>query len=86
MICPKCGFSGNFIVNGDRFCASCSCFIAKAFPSEPPSISDLEKIEPLNPRNVSSEYWNATHENRDKLNEVIEKVNRIMEVMNRRGK
>jgi len=48
--------------------------------------SDLEKIEPLNPRNVSSEYWNATHENRAKLNEVIEKVNRIMEVMNRRGK
>jgi hypothetical protein len=48
------------------------------------SISDLEKIEPLNPRNVSSEYWNATHENRAKLNEVIEKVNRIMEVMNRR--
>jgi len=46
--------------------------------------SDLEKIEPLNPRNVSSEYWNATHENRAKLNEVIEKVNRIMEVMNRR--
>ena len=44
----------------------------------------LEKIEPLNPRNVSSEYWNATHENRAKLNEVIEKVNRIMEVMNRR--
>ena len=44
----------------------------------------IEKIEPLNPRNVSSEYWNATHENRAKLNEVIEKVNRIMEVMNRR--
>ena len=49
------------------------------------SISGLEKIEPLNPRNVSSEYWNATHENRDKLNEVIDKVNRIMEVMNKKG-
>ena len=47
------------------------------------AISGLEKIEPLNPRNVSSEYWNATHENRDKLNEVIEKVNLIMEVMNK---
>ena len=74
MICPKCGFSGNFIVNGDRFCASCSCFIAKAFPSEPPSISGLEKIEPLEGGLTVI----------DKLNEVIEKVNRIMEVMNRR--
>ena len=83
MICPKCGFSGNFIVNGDRFCASCSCFIAKAFPSEPPSISGLEKIEPLNPRNVSSEYWNATHENRAKLNEVIEKLNLVMDYLNK---
>jgi hypothetical protein len=42
----------------------------------------LEKIEPLNPRNVSSEYWNATHENRAKLNEVIEKLNLVMDYLN----
>jgi hypothetical protein len=42
----------------------------------------LKKIEPLNPRNVSSEYWNATHENRAKLNEVIEKVNLIIDYLN----
>ena len=47
------------------------------------SISDLKKIEPLNPRNVSSEYWNATHENRDKLNEVIEKLNLVMDYLNK---
>ena len=46
------------------------------------SIPGLEKIEPLNPRNVSSEYWNATHENRAKLNEVIEKVNLIIDYLN----
>jgi len=68
-------------VNGDKFCANC---LSLLMPYPKTSISDLEKIEPLNPRNVSSEYWNATHENRAKLNEVIEKVNRIMEVMNRR--
>ena len=43
----------------------------------------LEKIEPLNPRNVSSEYWNATHENRAKLNEVIEKLNLVMDYLNK---
>ena len=81
MICPNCGFTANYVVNGDKFCANC---LSLLMPYPKTSISDLEKIEPLNPRNVSSEYWNATHENRAKLNEVIEKVNRIMEVMNRR--
>ena len=47
------------------------------------AISGLEKIEPLNPRNVSSEYWNATHENRAKLNEVIEKLNLVMDYLNK---
>ena len=84
MICPKCGFSGNFIVNGDRFCASCSCFIAKAFPSEPPSISGLEKIEPLKIKVFFGDTFGQTTDVANKLNEVIEKVNRIMEVMNRR--
>ena len=84
MNCPICGYDG--LETGD-VCPSCHIYIISPYywPAEPTlSISDLEKIEPLNPRNVSSEYWNATHENRAKLNEVIEKVNRIMEVMNRR--
>ena len=85
MICPICGFK-EVTINTE--CASCGTHITGEWlPIETTgtlSISGLEKIEPLNPRNVSSEYWNATHENRDKLNEVIEKVNRIMEVMNRR--
>ena len=46
------------------------------------SVTGLEKIEPLNPRNVSSEYWNATHENRAKLNEVIENQNKIIDYLN----
>ena len=85
MICPICGFK-EVTINTE--CASCGTHITGEWlPIETTgtlSISGLEKIEPLNPRNVSSEYWNATHENRAKLNEVIEKVNRIMEVMNRR--
>jgi len=85
MICPICGFK-EVTINTE--CASCGTHITGEWlPIETTgtlSISGLEKIEPLNPRNVSSEYWNATHENRVKLNEVIEKVNRIMEVMNRR--
>ncbi len=48
------------------------------------SISGLEKIEPLIPQHISYPYWSVAEENRAKLNEVIEKVNRIMEVMNRR--
>lgn len=80
MICPNCGFTANYVVNGDKFCANC---LSLLMPYPKTSISDLEKIEPLNPRNVSSEYWNATHENRDKLNEVIEKVNLMMEYLNK---
>jgi hypothetical protein len=46
----------------------------------------VKKIKPLDLRYVSKEYWNAVEENRAKLNEVIEAVNKMMEVMNERVK
>jgi len=84
MICPICGFK-EVTINTE--CASCGTHITGEWlPIETTgtlSISGLEKIEPLNPRNVSSEYWNATHENRAKLNEVIEKLNLVMDYLNK---
>ena len=86
MICPKCGFSGNFIVNGDRFCASCSCFIAKAFPSEQPSISGLEKIEPLKVPSVFNNIFSNDDAVASKLNQVIENQNKIIDYLNQQVK
>jgi len=84
MICPKCGFSGNFVVNGDRFCASCSCFIAKAFPLEPPSIPSLEKIKSLDLAYLRTvEKYIAERIITNKLNEVIEKLNLVMDYLNK---
>ena len=74
MTCPICGYDG--LVTGD-ICPSCHTYITS--PYYWPVVdahSGLEKIKPL--KNL---YHLDTH---NKLNEVIEKVNRIMEVMNRR--
>ena len=83
-ICPVCG------KNTDTFrhpfakvwCPSCG-HVLREEGDKSIQHSGLEKIEPLNPRNVSSEYWNATHENRAKLNEVIEKLNLVMDYLNK---
>ena len=80
MICPKCGFSGNFIVNGDRFCANC---LSLLMPYPKTSISDLEKIEPMKIALGSFLGDTFGQETRlaEKLNEVIEKVNLIMDML-----
>ena len=72
MICPKCGMETSPLDNGP-------CLLCKT------THSDLEKIEPISGIIIESR-WSppSPSEFTVKLNEVIEKVNRIMEVMNRR--
>ncbi len=74
MICPKCGMETSPLDNGP-------CLLCKT------THSGIEKIEPIKVRPRSPIHYLTPQEIiEDKLNEVIEKVNRIMEVMNRRGK
>ena len=86
MICPICGFK-EVTINTE--CASCGTHITGEWlPIETTgtlSISGLEKIEPISGIIIESR-WSppSPSEFTVKLNEVIEKVNRIMEVMNRR--
>lgn len=69
MICPNCGFTANYVVNGDKFCANC---LSLLMPYPKTSISDLEKIEPLKGGLTAI----------SKLNETIGKVNRIIDYLN----
>lgn len=92
MICPICGF--NEAINGSR-CGDCGFYITGTITEKDcgtqiilsseskTEISGLEKIEPF-----KEFFWNvpttgAAFEISNKLNEVIEKVNLMMEVMNK---
>ena len=75
MNCPICGYDG--LETGD-VCPSCHIYIISPYywPAEPTlSISGLEKIEPMN--TIYPTIMEATL----KLNEVIEKVNMIIDYM-----
>ena len=89
MICPNCGFTANYVVNGDKFCANC---LSLLMPYPKTSISDLEKIEPLSmvytghtENGISYCTGSRPADNRElmnKLNEVIERQNRIIDYLN----
>ena len=67
MICPKCGAFATHL----QHCWKCGVDLQTE-----PSHSGLEKVEPAAPYFTQDEITS-------KLNEVIEKVNLIMEVMNK---
>ena len=90
MICPNCGFTANYVVNGDKFCANC---LSLLMPYPKTSISDLEKIEPLTGQffilkqgdEIISREGGEDWRNQvvaSKLNEVIERQNRIIDYLN----
>ena len=83
MICPKCGGE---TVTIDNVCVMCGTYLTQfVLPCEiKTSIFSLEKIEPLSGIIIESR-WSppSTSELTAKLNEVIKKVNLMMEVMNK---
>ena len=68
MICPNCGWDAT---NMRKTCEYCGPFVAKSEPTIPHS--GLEKIEPLEGGLTVI----------DKLNEVIEKVNLLIDLQNK---
>ncbi len=85
MICPNCGFTANYVVNGDKFCANC---LSLLMPYPKTSISDLEKIEPMKIALGSFIGDTFGQETRlaEKLNQVIENQNKIIGYLNQQVK
>jgi len=75
MKCPNCGMETSPLDNGP--CLLCKSTVAH---------SGLSKIEPLDVAIIPAEVMRVEESLVNKLNEVIEKVNLMMEVMNRRVK
>lgn len=72
MICPNCG--KDLAIIGE-ICSLCGAYVKLPLDIKT-SISGLEKIEPMN--TIYPTIMEATL----KLNEVIDKVNRIMDYLN----
>ena len=85
MICPNCGCTANYVVNGDKFCANC---LSLLMPYPKTSISDLEKIEPMKIALGSFIGDTFGQETRlaEKLNQVIENQNKIIGYLNQQVK